>query len=152
MKNDLCQALRSCGFIPSFLATDGDNGMDAENNRVFELYKNMPCSLNEMVRYLSEHGHLKEWSTSDRLHLMKNARARIAMFLLAYNASSRVINGHRVTESLKGAKTTREFQARKPLDLLKDDLAIHSFTLENFWLSSSSVTPVEVISRCRLLP
>jgi hypothetical protein len=152
MKKDLCQALRSCGFIPSFVATDRDNGMDAEHNRVFELYKNLHCSLNEIVRYLSEHGHMKEWSISDLLHLMKNARARIPLFLLASNASARVINGHRVTESLKGTKTTREFQGRKPLDLLKDDLAIRAFTLETFWLSSSSMTPVEVISRCRLLP
>jgi hypothetical protein len=75
---------------------------------------------------------MMEWPISDLLHLMKNARARLALALLAFTAKTRYyITGDSVTENLSGTHTTRDFQARKPLDLLKDDLAIDSVTLPN---------------------
>jgi hypothetical protein len=74
-----------------------------------------------------------EWPISDLLHLMKSAPGRFALALLAFNSTtSSKITGESVTSNLTGTHTTHEFQARNPLDLLRDDLAIHAFTLENF--------------------
>jgi hypothetical protein len=52
---------------------------------------------------------------------------------LAFNATtSSVITGDSLTEELQEISPNKEFQKKKPLDLLKDDLAIHAFTLDNF--------------------
>jgi hypothetical protein len=130
-KDKLCDALRECGFIPHFIATDGDNGMDKAHTDAFERYANMRGPLKSIVEWLTRDGPLEGWPTSDLFHLMKNARARLALWVLAFNAVSRLISGDSVTKNLRAKAPTNVFQARKPLDLLKDDLAIHAFTLEN---------------------
>jgi hypothetical protein len=134
MRVELCEVLRSCGFVPHFVATDGDNRMDAEHVRCFEGYAGIDGGLEGTVRHLAGRGDLVEWPISDLLHLMKNARARLALGVLAFDGgTSHVIGGDSITRRLTARRTTREFQARRSLDLLKDDLAIHAFTLENLF-------------------
>jgi hypothetical protein len=132
-KNELCKVLKECGFIPRFVATDGDNGMDAEHNEAFKRYESKTDNHHEIVLWLFREGWLKDWPISDLLHLMKNARARLALAILAFiAASSYVISGDSVTDLLARINPTEVFKARKPLDLLEDYLAIHAFSLENF--------------------
>jgi hypothetical protein len=62
---------------------------------------------------------------------MKNASSREALGTLAFNGGTRdIVTGKSLTKNLpKDHK--HFFEACKPLDLLKDNLAIQAFTLEH---------------------
>jgi hypothetical protein len=131
-KDQLVAILNRCGFPCVFLGTDGDRGMNEAHQKMFQRYEATSVSLASIVEYFFDKGdQLWPLPASDLLHLMKNARSRIAMGKLAfYGRESTIITGASITKGLEAAESHKEFQARKPLDLLKDDLAIRAFTIE----------------------
>jgi hypothetical protein len=133
MKDELFRTLYECGFSCMFIATDGDNKMDAIHETMFRGYAQTRGDLGAIVAELIRGGdHILPLPASDLLHLMKNATSRLALGALAFNGGpSREITGDSVTENVLSNRSRGVFQARKPLDLLKDDLAIHAFTLDN---------------------
>jgi hypothetical protein len=133
MKETLVGILSECGFSCIFIATDGDHRMDAAHEAMFLRDAGSGTDLGVIVAELIQAGdRILPLPASDLLHLMKNARSRLALGTLAFNGGpSKEITGDSVTESLISNNSLGVFQARKPLDLLKDDLAIHAFTLDN---------------------
>jgi hypothetical protein len=92
--------------------TERENAVNSRHNEVFALYKagngDLECIVNVLTNdYQNDLGC---WLVSDLLHFMKNARGLM----------------------LEQIGTI--FQARKPLDFLKDDFVIAAFTLENLLL------------------
>jgi hypothetical protein len=88
-------------------------------------------SIAEIVNHLTNNGgnYLICWPISDFLHLLKNARTRIATGTLAFDgAAEEVITASNLNQILELGK---DLEAHNPLDLLKDDLALRGFTLGN---------------------
>jgi hypothetical protein len=138
MRDKLLAILKENSFVCHFVATDGDNGMNAIHQAHFERYVNLGAEMNTILLHLTHDGKdpLLEWPVSDLLHLMKNARSRLALGSLAFNGQTpTIITGASVTYSLKSQENRQQsgsvFQARRPLDLLKDDLALQALSLEN---------------------
>jgi hypothetical protein len=133
IRDKLAGILRDCRFICHFVATDGDNAMDSAHLTTFTLYADSDGDLDDIITFfMTTEDEVLPLPVSDPLHLMKNARSRIALGQLAFNGTtSKVITGDSVTQNLLRNNRSKVFQARKPLDLLKDDLAIHAFTIDN---------------------
>jgi hypothetical protein len=130
-KDILIEIVGRCGFSPNFIATDGDNGIYIFHTRAFESYQNFPTevTLADVVNYLTDNRTkgLTCWPISDFLHLLKNARTRIATGNLTFDANSQhVITAKSLNEILQIGPC---LEAHNPLDLLKDDLALRTFTL-----------------------
>jgi hypothetical protein len=127
-KDAICTFLEDQYFMVHFVATDGDTGMNRAHRDAFSKYEGVNASLGAIVAMLTETEPLKLWPTPDLLHLMKNARARIAKGTLSFDGSSFPICGEALDSELsnKGSMT-----ARSPLDLLKDELALRAFSLDN---------------------
>jgi hypothetical protein len=134
VKDTLCAALEANQFRCHFLATNGDSGMNDLHNVAFEGYRKSTGSLPEIVNALAggqEHG-LVQWPIPDLFHLEKNARAKLAMGLLAlHGESAKCIDGKSVAECLSDPRMKKVLCACSGLDLLKDDFALETFTLEN---------------------
>jgi hypothetical protein len=132
-RDELIGHLRECGVLPVFIATDGDNGVANFHEQSYNLYKDHETnvSLEVIVNQLTGNGAhpLECWPISDFLHLLKNARTRIATGILTFNAhTTEVISAISLNQTLKLGK---DLEAHNPLDLLKDDLALRVFTLGN---------------------
>lgn len=134
IRNALVRVLEQNGFVCHFVATDGDSGVDGRHQEAYLRYAgwgeiNLEAIAVRLTNDWTE--DLNQWPISDLLHLMKNARSRLALGSLAFNAETRsVINAKWIASKLEPT-CANAFEARKPLDLLKDDLAIRAFTLEN---------------------
>jgi hypothetical protein len=131
IKDKLVQILANCGFSPNFIASDGDNGIFFLHENAFNLYQNFPidADLGDLVKHLTTDGPLMCWPISDFLHLLKNARTRIATGTLAFDAQTEhVITAKSLNEILQMGTC---LEAHNPLDLLKDDLALKTFTVAN---------------------
>jgi hypothetical protein len=74
---------------------------------------------------------LEHWPASDPLHLLKNARSPEALGMLAFNGKTDdFVTTDTLTRNMsKGEKHV--FTARKPLNLLRDNLSIQAFTLKH---------------------
>jgi hypothetical protein len=133
--NEIHECLASRGFACHFLATDGDSGMNPRHTEAFDLYQHCNGNLEDALHIVTNGGEqeLDFWPISDLLHLMKNARSRIATGRLAFNGSSKhTISGQRLTDILKQKLPVgTQFCDHKPLDMLKDDLAIRTFPIRN---------------------
>jgi hypothetical protein len=129
-RDQLCQILRENQFVVTFVATDGDTGVNPLHRSAFNRYATFDVNarLGDIVASLTEDGLLICWPTPDLLHLMKNARGRIASGVLAFNSSSAPISGDFMNEKLGLA---RLWTAHAPLDLLKDELALRAFSLDH---------------------
>jgi hypothetical protein len=97
----LLRLLRENGFLPHFVATDGEGGMDGRHEDVFQSYADSETSnLAEIIGKLANEGEkdlLPDWAVSDLLHLMKNPRAP-RLGKLAFNAQTdNVISGDSVS-------------------------------------------------------
>jgi hypothetical protein len=130
-KDALIQVLVQNDFWPNFIATDGDNGVMPFHREAFALYEDfsIEVSLGEVVNHLTVNGPLTCRPISDYLHLLKNARSRIATGILSFDADSQ----HAITaESLNNILHIGPcLEAHSPLDLLRDDLALRTFTIGN---------------------
>jgi hypothetical protein len=51
VKDDICTTMEACGFMVHFVATDGDNGMEAEHVKLFQSY----ISLDSDIRGILAH-------------------------------------------------------------------------------------------------
>jgi hypothetical protein len=132
-RDDLIANLPNCGFSPTFIATDGDNGVSNIHKTTCDLYRHCGTNISPevIVNQFTDNGarHLICWPISDFLHLLKNARTRIATGTLAFDASiEEVISAAGLNQTLQ---LGTDLLAHNPLDLLKDDLALRVFTLGN---------------------
>jgi hypothetical protein len=130
-RDKLIAHMRQNGFIPIFIATDGDNGVANFHEQAYNRYADFDInmSLEDIVASLSCNGPLECWPISDFLHLLKNARTRIATGMLAFSAESlEVIYARGLNDVLE---LGNDLVTSKPLDLLRDDLALRVFTLGN---------------------
>jgi hypothetical protein len=132
----LTGVLTENNFKVGFVATDEDNGVDGRHREVYELYARLgDTDLSHIISFLTDNGsrELENWPVSDLLHLMKNARSRVAMSLLAFSPETNMlITGESLNSDLPPKSPGWVFEARKPLELLKDDLAIQAFMRDNF--------------------
>jgi hypothetical protein len=132
-RDDLANNLPRCGFFPAFVATDGDNGVSKIHDDACNSYRGaeINVSLEVIVNYLTDNRahYLKCWPISDFLHLLKNARTRIATGTLTFAVTAEeLISAGGLNEILRLGK---DLVASNPLDLLRDDLALRVFTLGN---------------------
>jgi hypothetical protein len=129
----LTRILSDMGFSPHFLATDGDKGSSEFHTAAFQRYGAFGdnITLLEVVGFLTQNGtvQLHCWPISDFLHLLKNARSRIARGRLALGAET----AETITaQSLNGLLNLgRDLAGHSALELLQDDLALRVFTLGN---------------------
>jgi hypothetical protein len=135
-KDELIQALTENGFDCFFVATDGDSGMNLCHLIAWRMYQGLGGDLRKIIPVLIQKLHqLKTWMPwpiPDLLHLLKNARARLALGQLAYSGTStETITAASVTQNLVSQNIGETILARKPLDLLKDHLALEAFSLNN---------------------
>jgi hypothetical protein len=132
MRDELCVVLEENRFRCHFIATDGDTGVSDAHKQAFALYSDAPVDedLENIVNHIVKNDAevLKHWPISDLLHLMRNARARIAMGRLAFDSGCWQITGDGLGEILDMEKV---FTAHGSLDLLKDELALATFTLDS---------------------
>jgi hypothetical protein len=132
IRDKLCEVMGANGFSSTFVATDGDTGVSGAHHQAFSLYSHFAVGvdLTTIVSHLTDNGtrDLTHWPISDLLHLMKNARARVVMGLLAFTSGARTINGDSLNEVLTVGRALTDCTA---LDLLKDELALYTFTLHN---------------------
>jgi hypothetical protein len=133
-KEQICNCLSHSNFLCHFIATDGDSGMNRSHTEAFALYKETNGNLAVILPILTNNytQPLLFHVTPDSFHLLKNARARAALGRLAFNgASVIVITGEILTKELTKDLVGVTFTASSPLDLLKDDLALAAFTIDN---------------------
>jgi hypothetical protein len=134
LRDKLLEVLKGNGVLCHFVGTDGDNGVDGAHEKAFQRYAKLgTTNLALIVRALTANGQkdLIDWPVSDPLHLMKNARSREALGTLALTAKNPdVVTAKTLTENLP-KEDKHVLQARRSLDLLKDDLAIQAFSLDN---------------------
>jgi hypothetical protein len=130
MRDALHDMMTRNGFSCHFDATDGDAGVQPIHQKMFKLYEHFTIDhdLGTIVDCLTESGPLIHWPITDLLHLMKNARTRIILGSLAFSATSKVITADSLNATLG---IGRPLSAKKPLDLIKDELALELFTLNN---------------------
>jgi hypothetical protein len=149
-KDNLVEVLCNRHFLPFFVATDGDTGMSPIHTEHFKKYEKFEpiTGLEPIIMHLTQDRsrNLDCWPVSDFLHLLKNARTRIVLGTLAFDANSATITASSLN-SLLNIGTALE--AHNPLDLLKDDLALKTFTLSNL---IKLLGKVEVIGAYFLLP
>jgi hypothetical protein len=130
----LLRVIKANRFLCHFVATDGDNGVNGCHDAAFQKYAALNQSnLDSILHTLTEHGHkeFEDWPIADLLHLIKNARSREALGTLAFNGGTQdIATGKNLTKNLPKDQK-HFFEACKPLDLLKDDLAIQAFKLEH---------------------
>jgi hypothetical protein len=134
IRNELCTVLRETKFVVNFVATDGDKGTAKIHTEAFTKYDQCDGNLDLAVCQVTKDGTLEmtEWPVSDLLHLLKNARARLAKGMLAFCAwGEEVVTGEAVTHALGKENVGNIFEACNPLDLLKDDLALEAFSPGN---------------------
>jgi hypothetical protein len=82
IRHALIAVLSESKFKLRFVATDGDNGVDGRHRELYELYARLgDPDLSRIISFLTDNGsrELGNWPVSDLLHLMKNARSRVAM-------------------------------------------------------------------------
>jgi hypothetical protein len=133
LRDKLLRVAKANHFLCHFVGTDGDNGVDGAHTEAFEKYEKAEADLAAIVAMLTEGGtkDLEDWPISDLFHLMKNARSREALGKLAVSAAT----GDIVTAKTLVKNLPKEhkhvFEAQRPLDLLKDDLAVETFSLDN---------------------
>ena len=115
-KNELVQILNDKNFPCVFVATDGDNGTDKDHEELFKVYEeSIGCLRSIAEEFLSTRESFPPLAASDLLHLMKNARSRIALGKLAFfGKESTIITGATVTGPL-AARQPRLFHAKFPL-------------------------------------
>jgi hypothetical protein len=135
-KDELVDVLLQNGFECHFVATDGDSGMSVCHMIAWRLYQDLSGDLTKLLPILIDRlTKLKKWMPwpiPDLLHLLKNARARLALGQLAYSGTSKqTITAASVTQHLISQNIGETIMARKPLDLLKDHLALEAFSLKN---------------------
>jgi hypothetical protein len=135
VKTDITNGLLRTRFRCHFIATDGDPAMNPFHKKTFERWAQTNGNL-EVIFLIVTNGNTQDpehLPAIDLMHVMKSARARIAAAILAINGfHSHTITGESLTEVLKRKLPVgTEFCAHKPLDLLKDDLAIQAFALTN---------------------
>jgi hypothetical protein len=122
-------------FDCRFVATDGDAGTNVLHNTFFNMYVAMNGDLNSVVSALESNNRIRYWPVSDFFHLLKNARTRLGTGRLSLNADSEteIITGASVSEhlELKDIRIGTTLVDHSSLDLLKDDLALRAFTLQN---------------------
>jgi hypothetical protein len=139
VRDDLLRITKNNHFMCQFVGTDGDNGVEGAHADAFALYKDASGDLEEILDMLTAGGakDLEDWPISDLFHLMKNARSRETIGELAVNpATPDLVTGASLAKSVPKAEK-HLFQAHRPLDLLKDDLALQTFTLSNLlWIWS----------------
>jgi hypothetical protein len=125
----LCEVLKAAGFDVNFVATDGDNGMNALHMTAFSTYETKGYNLWEITNNLPP---LQRWPVSDFFHLLKNGRVRAARTKgeMHITANSPGTSGKKMSDELSLGP---ESPLRKdgPLDALKDDLALETFRLGN---------------------
>jgi hypothetical protein len=138
-RDKLLRVAKANHFLCHFVATDGDNGVEGAHTEAFKKYEKAPPDLHSIVAMLTDGGtkDLEDWPISDLFHLLKNARAREALGKLAVSAK---------TPDLVTAKTLAKnvpkadkhlFEPGRHIDLLKDDLAVQTFSLDNLlWIWS----------------
>jgi hypothetical protein len=136
IRDSLCRVLAQNGFSCHSVATDGANGVEGQHEHAYQKYASLgETDLESVISSLTNSGQddFVEWPVSDPLHPMKNARSRLALGSLAFNAETdQVIIARSISAGLPPS-SAHAFDARKPLDLLKDDLAIQAFTIDNLF-------------------
>jgi hypothetical protein len=166
-KDELVEVLQQNGFECHFVATDGDSGMRVCHLIAWRMYQDMGGDLRRIIPALIEKlVNLEKWMPwpiPDLLHLLKNARARLALGQLAYSGTSKqTITAATVTQHLVSQNIGETILARKPLDLLKDHLALEAFSLKNMlalWRARDvtgtyfmlPLTALNLTMRCELL-
>jgi hypothetical protein len=105
--------------------------------------------LEKVVLHLTGGGEefLDAWPISDFLHLLKNACTRIVLGTPGADAQSATITAASLNTFLKIGKP---LVAHSPLDLIKDDLALKTFTLGNLLTLWRNVEVLGYISSCHL--
>jgi hypothetical protein len=139
VRDTLLRIMKQNHFMAHFVGTDGDNGVDGAHSEAFESYKNSSGDLAEIVAGLTNNGEkdLEDWPISDLFHLMKNARSRETTGTLAVSPVTQdVVTGETLAKGLP-TEEKHLFETHRPLDLLKDDLALQAFSLDNLlWIWS----------------
>jgi hypothetical protein len=134
IQTELCRTLTTNQFYCHFIATDGDSGMNELHNQAFAQYEHSNGVLADVLHEVTRGATipLTEWPISDLIHLETNARAKLATSILALlGGSQRTLMAKRVADNLQSERMRQILCDRKPLDFLKDDLALETFTLEN---------------------
>jgi hypothetical protein len=134
MKDECLEALRENNFACHFVSSDGDGGMNPFHDEAFQKYANSDGVLRNIVNDLTDNGRvdLMEWPISDFLHLLKNARSRLAKSTLGLTGETlKHFTAASVAKDLKSKRMREILCADSALDLLKDHLALETFTLEN---------------------
>jgi hypothetical protein len=135
-KDELVRILHENAFVCVFVATDGDSGMNRCHSIAWGMYRHLGGDFPTIVPALrDEWAKLKNWMPwpiPDLLHLLKNGRARLAMGQLAYSGTStETITAASITRHLISQNIGETMLARKPLNLVKDHLALEAFSLKN---------------------
>jgi hypothetical protein len=134
IRDELCQTLADNNFYCHFIATDGDSGMNELHSETFALYENSSGMIPDILAEVTHNGGLplSKWPIPDLLHLEKNARAKLATTTMAlHGESERTFTAESVAADLQCERMKKVLCARTPLDFLKDDLALETFTLDN---------------------
>jgi hypothetical protein len=76
IKDQLVVTLMAGGFIPHFVAPDGDGAMEPAHTQAFERYENDEPDLESIVQKLTGDRPLLGVPWADLLHLMKSARSQ----------------------------------------------------------------------------
>jgi hypothetical protein len=108
--------------------------MNNLHNNAFGLYKESNGRLVGIIAARLERwpNGFKEWPITDLLHLEKNGRGKLAQNMLAVDGrNQKVITGANVADDLESERMRKVLCASSPLDLLKDHLALETFTLPN---------------------
>jgi hypothetical protein len=125
-----CGALSRIGIVVNFVATDGDNGPAKAHLETFKQHDKCRGDLDLAVCQVTKDGtvELIQWPVSDLLHLLKNARSRLAKGTLSfYGRADEVLTGKTVTRTLGKVNVGTNVEAQSSLDLLKDNLALEAF-------------------------
>jgi hypothetical protein len=134
LRDELLGIMKQNGFLCHFITTDEDNGGEWSHKAAFEKYAGLrETDICAILAVLTNDGteDLKHWPASNPLHLLKNARLREALGTFAFNGKTDdFVTADTLTRNMpRGEKHV--LTTRKPLDLLKDDLAIQAFTLKH---------------------
>jgi hypothetical protein len=134
IRDEPCGALSRIGIVLNFVATDGDKGTVKAHLETFKQSDKCRGDLDLAVCQVTKDGTVKliQWPASDLLHLLKNARSRLAKGTLSFCGwADEALTGEAVTRTLGKVNVGTIFEAQSSFDLLKDNLTLEVFCLEN---------------------